>query len=122
MEFCSHERDSPACAKIYCESYGDARVWPAFDPVSRLIAAFVIGKRTRENADLLSDRVKDVTDAHIPFFTSDRLPEYDNALLHTYGVRVQPERSGTRGRYPKPRLVQMICYTHRSSKYAKMDG
>jgi IS1 family transposase/transposase-like protein len=92
-------------AKIYSESYGDAWVWLAFAPVSRLVLAFVIGKRVQENANLLLDRVKDVTDAHIPFFTSDQLPEYDDALLHTYGVWVQPERKGTRGRFPQPRLV-----------------
>ena len=67
--------------------------------------AFVVGKRTQENADVLLDRVKDVTDGHIPFFTSDQLPEYDDALLHTYGVWVQPERKGDRGRYPQPQLV-----------------
>ena len=93
------------CAKIYSESYGDAWVWLAFAPVSRLVLAFVIGKRVQENANLLLDRVKDVTDTHIPFFTSDQLPEYDDALLHTYGVWVHPERKGVRGRYPLPRLV-----------------
>lgn len=93
------------CAKIYCESYGDAWVWLAFNPVSRLIVAFVVGKRTQENANLLLDRVKNVTDTHIPFFTSDQLPEYDDALLHTYGILIQPERNGLRGRYPQPRLV-----------------
>jgi len=25
-------------------------------------------------------------DKHFPFLTSDQLPEYDNALLHAYGV------------------------------------
>jgi IS1 family transposase/transposase-like protein len=93
------------CAKLYCETYGDAWVWLAFAPVWRVVLAFVVGKRTQENADLLLDRVKDVTDGHIPFFTSDQLPEYDDALLHTYGVWVQPERKGDRGRYPQPRLV-----------------
>jgi IS1 family transposase len=92
-------------AKIACETYGDAWVWLAFAPVWRLVLAFVVGKRTQANADLLLDRVKDVTDAHIPFFTSDQLPEYDDALLHAYGVWVQPPRNGTRGRYPQPRLV-----------------
>lgn len=92
-------------AKIYCDTYGDAWVWLAFAPAWRLVLAFVVGKRTQENADLLVDRVKDVTDKHIPFFTSDQLPEYDDALLHTYGVWVQPERKGERGRYPLPRLV-----------------
>jgi len=92
-------------AQIYCETYGDAWVWLAFAPVWRLVLAFVVGKRIQANADLLVDRVKDVTDAHIPFFTSDQLPEYDDALLHTYGVWVQPARKGPRGRYPLPRLV-----------------
>ena len=92
-------------AKIYCESYGDAWVWVAFAPVWRLILAFVVGKRTQTTANLLLDRVKAVTDHHIPFFTSDQLPAYQNALLHTYGIWVQPERNGSRGRLPKPRLI-----------------
>jgi IS1 family transposase/transposase-like protein len=92
-------------AKIACDTYGDAWVWLAFAPVWRLVLAFVVGKRTQENADLLLARVKAVTDEHIPFFTSDQLPEYDDALLHTYGVWIQPERKGTRGRHPLPRLA-----------------
>jgi IS1 family transposase/transposase-like protein len=95
-------------AKIYCETYGDAWVWLAFAPVWRLVLAFVVGKRTQESADLLLARVKDVTDEHIPFFTSDQLPEYENALLHTYGTWVQPERQGHRGRFPHPRLVPLV--------------
>jgi IS1 family transposase len=90
-------------AKIYYETYGDAWVWLAFAPVWRLIVAFVVGKRTQESADLLLDRVHYVTDDHIPFFTSDQLPEYADALLHTYGTWYQPERQGNRGRYPNPR-------------------
>jgi len=92
-------------AKLYCETYGDAWVWLAFAPVWRLVLAFVVGKRCQTSADLLLDRVKDVTDAHIPFFTSDQLPHYEDALLHTYGTWVQPQRKGHRGRFPKPRLV-----------------
>lgn len=92
-----------AWAKIYCETYGDAWVWLAFAPEWRLVVAFVIGKRTQENANLLLSRVRHVTDEHIPFFTSDQLPEYENALLASYGESYQPERQGTRGAYPKPR-------------------
>ena len=92
-------------AKIDCETYGDAWVWLAFAPVWRLILAFVVGKRNQASADLLLERVKDVTDDHIPFFTSDQLPEYATALLHTSGSWVQPERKGSRGRFPQPRLV-----------------
>jgi IS1 family transposase/transposase-like protein len=94
-------------AKIYRETYGDAWVWVAFAPVWRLMLAFVVGKRTQENANLLLDRVVHVTDDHIPFFTSDQLPEYPNALLQVYGLWVQPPRQGSRGRYPKPRLVPL---------------
>jgi len=90
-------------AKTYCETYGDAWVWVAFAPVWRLVLAFVIGKRNQDSANLLLDRVVCVTDDHIPFFTSDQLPEYENALLHAYGAWYQPQRQGRRGRYPKPR-------------------
>jgi IS1 family transposase/transposase-like protein len=90
-------------AKIYCATYGDAWVWVAFAPVWRLVLAFVIGKRDQASADLLLARVAHVTDDYIPFFTSDRLPEYEHALLTTYGEWYQPERHGTRGAYPKPR-------------------
>lgn len=92
-------------AKLYSESYGDAWVWLAFAPVWRLVLAFVVGKRNQTSADLLLDRVKVVTDEHIPFFTSDQLPAYEDALLHTYGIWIQPERKGSRGRFPHPRLV-----------------
>ena len=92
-------------ARLYAETYGDAWVWVAFAPVWRLVVAFGIGKRTQQSADLLLDRVLYVTDAHIPFFTSDQLPEYRRALLHAYGVWHQPQRQGNRGRYPKPLLM-----------------
>ena len=92
-------------AEICCEACGDAWVWLAFAPAWRLVLAFVVGKRTQQNADLLLVRVKDVTDKHIPFFTSDQLAGYDGELLHAYGVWVRPERKGGRGRFPLPRLV-----------------
>jgi len=100
------ERNLPF-AEIYRESYGDAWVWVAFAPVWRLTLAFVVGKRTQESANLLLDRVAYVTDVHIPFFTSDQLPEYPSALVHTYGTWYQPQRKGNRGRYPKPRRVPL---------------
>src|SRR5207247_6643106 len=78
-------------------------VWIAFAPVWRLVLAFVIGKRDQAGADLLLARVAHVTDDSIPFFTSDQLPEYRNALLNTYGEWYQPQRRGSRGAYPKPR-------------------
>jgi IS1 family transposase len=67
------------------------------------VLAFVIGKRNQTSANLLLARVAHVTDSHIPLFTSDPLPEYRNALLHTYGEWYQPQRQGSRGAYPKRR-------------------
>jgi hypothetical protein len=43
-------------------------------------------------------------DSHIPFFTSDDLPHYADALLAAYGVWVTPPRRFNRGCPPSPRL------------------
>ena len=86
--------------------YGDAWVWIAFAPEWRLVAAFVIGKRVQENADLLIDRLKSVSCGFIPFFTSDQLSHYPNALLHAYGrPEVIVQIPGQRGRKPKAKLL-----------------
>ena len=103
--FVHTKEDHLPWAKLDCETYGDAWVWVAIAPVWRLVLAFVVGKRTQQSADLLLQRVKAVTDAHVPFFTSDQLPAYADALLHAYGTWVQPVRQGSRGRWPYPRLV-----------------
>ena len=81
--FVHTKQDNLLVAKLYCETYGDAWVWLAFALVWRLAVAFVIGKRTQANANLLLARVIQVTNDHIPFFASDQLPEYKNSLLHT---------------------------------------
>lgn len=84
----------------WSETYGDAWIWVAFAPCWRLVLAFVVGKRTQAEANLLLERVVHVTDDHIPWFTSDQLPAYATALLHAYGRWHQPERQGSRGRHP----------------------
>jgi transposase-like protein/IS1 family transposase len=108
-------------AKIYHETYGDAWVWIAFAPVLRLVLAFVIGKRTQDSANLLLDRVVHVMDNNIPFFTSDQLPEYRTALLHTYGTWYQPQRQGKRGRYPELQWMPLpgLLYAQVVKKYKK---
>lgn len=92
-------------AMVWSETYGDAWVWVAFAPCWRLVLAFVVGKRTQAEANLLLERVVHVTDDHIPFFTSDQLPAYEAALLHSYGIWYQPQRRGTRGPYPAKRRI-----------------
>jgi IS1 family transposase len=92
-------------AKRFCTTYGDAWVGIAFAPLGRLVLAFGVGKRTQANANLLLERVAQLTTAAIPFFTSDQLAAYRTALLHVYGQWPQPPRQGPRGRYPAPRRV-----------------
>ena len=57
-------------------------------------------------------QLKAATDGHIPFFTSDALPHYAEALLEVYGVWMTPLRQGTRGRFPHPRRCPPpdLCY------------
>ncbi len=101
-----HTKEQNLCAaKLCCESYGDAWVWVAFAPIWRLVIAFVVGKRTQAEANLLLERVAHTTDVQIPFFTSDQLAEYRTALLHVYGQWYQPVRKGDRGRFPARRRV-----------------
>jgi IS1 family transposase len=92
--------------------YGDAWVWIAFSPVFKLVPAWLVGKRTRRDARKLVFRLKSATDGHIPFFTSDELPHYADALLDAYGELKQPPRQGSRGRLPAPRRYPLpdLCY------------
>ena len=68
-----------------------------------LVLAWVVGKRTLCSARELVSQLQSATDGHIPFFTSDALPHYAEALLDVYGVWMTPMRQGTRGRFPHPR-------------------
>ena len=86
--------------------YGDAWVWIAFAVSWRLVTAFVVGKRCQENADLLIERLQVVSCGFIPFFISDQLPAYPQALLNGYGIpELLIDIPGKRGRKPKPKLL-----------------
>ena len=78
--------------------HGDTWVWIAFAPISKLVPAWVAGKRTRQESKMLIQRLQSSTDGHIPFFTSDELPHYADALLEVYGQTVVPPRTGKPGR------------------------
>ena len=85
------------------ETYGDAWVWVAFAPGWRLVVAFVVGKRTQEQANLLLDRVVYVTDDRVPFFTSDQWSGYPTTLLHAYrGMVHSPNAKGNGDDIPPP--------------------
>jgi len=66
--------------------YGDAWVWLGFDPVSRMLPAFVVGKKNKANAYKLIEKICRVTDVCISFFSSDELVYYKHALLRVYGI------------------------------------
>ena len=78
--------------------YGDTWVWIAFAPITKVVPAWVAGKRTRQESVRLIQRLQSSTDGYIPFFTSDELPHYAAALLEVYGQTVVPPRTGRPGR------------------------
>jgi len=85
--------------------YGDTWVWCSFDPRTKVLPVFIVGKRTRSNAEKLISKLDKVTDGTIPFFTSDELKCYEEALLKTYGIREEiPREPGKRGRPRKLKL------------------
>lgn len=73
--------------------------------MSKIVPAFVAGKINQENADLLLQRTKAVNDGSLCTFFSDQRPHYKEAILKSFGCWVQPVRKGSRGPWPKPRLV-----------------
>ena len=96
------ERRLTAAEKVL-NHYGDAWVWIAFAPDWRLVLALVVGKREQAQANLLIEQLKAVSCGHIPFFTSDQLPHYPQALLQGYGIiETRLDIPGKRG--PKPKL------------------
>lgn len=91
--------------KLHSE-WGDTWVWVAFDPVHKLVIAVLVGERTAEEAVGFVARLRArLADACQPLLTSDSLPHYAGAILQAFGVWVQPQRKGKRGRFPKPRQV-----------------
>jgi IS1 family transposase/transposase-like protein len=86
--------------------YGDNWIWMAFDPIHKLVVAVLIGDHTEKEAvGLLTRLHARLMEACLPLLTSDALPHYAEAILRVFGVWVQPQRKGTRGRFPKPRQV-----------------
>ena len=91
--------------KLYSE-WGDTWVWVAFDPVHKLVVAVLVGERGEEEAIEFVARLRArLADACQPLLTSDCLPHYVEAILQAFGVWIQPQRKGDRGRFPKPRQV-----------------
>jgi IS1 family transposase len=84
--------------------YGDQWVWIGFDPINKVVVHFVVGRHNQSNANKLVGGIRERSDGHIPFFTSDELKHYDDALLTAYGIKKEFPRTGKRGRPRKPIL------------------
>lgn len=63
-----------------------------------------MGRHDQANANTLVAGIKQRSDGHIPFFTSDELKHYDDALLESYGLRYEFPRTGRAGRPRDPIL------------------
>ena len=107
--------------------HGDTWVWIAFAPVSKLVPAWVAGKRTLSDGKKLIKCLKNRLDAHIPFFTSDDLPHYTNALLEVYGQTIEPLRTGKPGRPrnaykvpPDDLLYAVVCKRREGSRVVEV--
>lgn len=98
------EKSLSAWEKLHTE-YGDTWVWTALDPVHKLVLAFWVGEREEAQAVSLLERLVAVlAEGCLPLLTSDQLPHYVQAILKVLGRWVRPERKGSRGRFPEPRL------------------
>jgi IS1 family transposase len=107
--------------------HGDTWVWIAFAPVSKLVPAWVAGKRTLTDGKKLIKCLKNRLDEHIPFFTSDDLPHYANALLDVYGQTVEPLHTGKPGRprnsykvAPDDLLYAVVCKRREGSRVVEV--
>jgi IS1 family transposase len=105
VELCKKKEKNLTPLEKILAHYGDAWVWLGFDPIAKIVPAFVVGKRTKANAYKLVERIYRVTDGAIPLFTSDELRHYRDALLRVYGIHEEAEkRPRRRGRPRKPKL------------------
>lgn len=116
------EKTLSAWEKLNTE-YGDTWIWVAFDPVSKLVLALVVGEREETQAVGLLQQLKSrLVNTCMPLFTSDQLPHYASALLKVFGRWMQPERKGTRGRHPNPRQTAPGNLQYATNKKKREKG
>jgi IS1 family transposase len=79
-------------------------VWVGFDPVSKLMLAWVVGDRSLSCAQLLIHAIAGLlVPGCVPLFLSDQWSAYEAALLTHFGHWVQSPPRFRRGRKPQPR-------------------
>jgi IS1 family transposase/transposase-like protein len=103
-------------------------VWAAIDPVSKLLLALDVGERTREMAQRLVHRVRQVlAPGCLPLFLTDGLKDYTTAVLTHFGHWVSIPRRRTPGPAPNPRwmpqpelLYAQVIKTYRCRRLVRM--
>lgn len=86
--------------------WGNAWVWVAFDPITKLIIHAVIGKRTEAQAKRFIVGLVGKLSGPSPLFSSDELPHYQTMLAGCYSTSIPVASTGKRGR-PKKAIVQI---------------
>jgi IS1 family transposase len=86
--------------------WGNAWIWVAFDPVTKLIIHAVIGKRTEQQAKQFIAELITKLSGPPPLFTSDELPHYKSALAERFSTLSPVPPTGKRGR-PKKAIIHI---------------
>lgn len=77
----------------------------AIDPITKLVVAVEVGKRTEEQTRLLVQQARArLAPDCLPALFSDAYEAYPQAILEAFGRRYPVARQGATGRRPKPRL------------------
>src|SRR5205823_14667529 len=73
-----------------------------------------VGRHIQDNANKLLAGIRDRSDGHVPFFTSDESKHYDADIMHAYGIKKEFPRKGRPGRPRQPLLLapKNLLYAH----------
>jgi IS1 family transposase len=82
---------------------GDQWDFVALDPDSRLVLSVFVGKRLRDNAEVLLEDVKGRLAGPPELITSDEWSSYPEAIEEAFGQEYTPPRTGKPGRPAGPR-------------------
>jgi IS1 family transposase len=82
---------------------GDQWDFVALDPDSRLVLSVFVGKRLRDNAEMLLEDVKRRLPAPPELITSDEWSSYPEVIKEVFGEEHVPPRTGKPGRPAGPR-------------------
>jgi IS1 family transposase len=86
--------------------HGDCWDHVALDPENRLVVSLVVGKRIEDAThELVGDFHQRTGGRVMRLMTSDEYPVYESAIREKYGHKVEPPRTGRRGR---PRKAQTV--------------